>query len=120
MITRSSNSINNENHFLNIPLIIESGFEKRLFMEILIFSSNGILVNKESTSRLATFRLFSYNKTSSTKERESLTVNSLWDISEKMGTKSFVDLYVRSPIVKRMGLIRGSSFLRSLCTLFDQ
>lgn len=54
---------------------MESGFEKRLFMEILMISSNGTLVNRESTSRLTTFRLFSCIKSSPTKERESLTVN---------------------------------------------
>lgn len=56
-------------------------------------------------------------KISSTSEKESLTVNSFYVISDKMGTKKFTNLEAMVPITKRIGLNAGNSVERSLCML---
>ena len=62
--------------FLDIPLAKISGAWKSLFMQISIVSSNEMLVNKASISKLVMQKSQSWVKISKTKVKESLTVNS--------------------------------------------
>ena len=59
-----------------------------------IVSSNGMLVKRLSMSKLAMIQLASKLTTSSAKEKESWTVNSLTVKGDKIGTKNFAKLYV--------------------------
>ena len=60
-------------------------------MQISIVSSTEMLIQKQSTSKLAISRLLSCIKTL-TKGNESFTVNSFCVISNKMETKHFANL----------------------------
>ena len=84
--------------FLDIPLTKVSGVLKSFFTQISIVSSNGMLVNKASTSKLAIWRSLFWVKISSTKVKESRALNSFCVISDRTETKSFVSLYVGVPI----------------------
>ena len=56
---------------------------------------------------------------SSTKVKESVTVNSFCVTSDRTGTKNFASLYVGVPIAERISLNGGNPFRRGLCTLAD-
>ena len=64
-------------------------------------SSNGMLVKRFSTSKLAMIKLASKITTSSANENESWTVNSLTVKGDKIGTKNFARLYVDMPIADK-------------------
>ena len=72
--------------FLDISSSEVSGVWKSYFTQISIVSSNGMLVNKASTSKLAKQRSLSWVKISWTKIKGSLTVNSFCVISDRKGT----------------------------------
>ena len=105
--------------FLDIPLIKLSGVLKSFLTQISIVLSNGMLVNKASTSQLAIWRSLFWVKISSTKVKESLTANSFCVISDRTETKSFASLYVRVPIAEILVLNGGNAFIRGLWTLAD-
>ena len=63
-----------------------------------------MLVNNDSTSRLAIKRELSYFVISLAKLKESLTVNSLWVKDSKIGIKNFARLYPGVLIAERIGL----------------
>ena len=66
-----------------------------------------MLVNNDSTSRLAIKRELSYFVISLAKLKESLTVNSLWVKGSKIGIKNFARLYPGVLIAERIGLNLG-------------
>ena len=66
-------------------------------------SSNGMLMKRLSTSKLAMIQLASKLTTSSESENGSWTVNSLKVKGDKIGTKNFASLYVGVPIADKMG-----------------
>ena len=70
---------------------------------MLMVSSKGILVKRESTSRLAIYSWESCFRISSAKANESLTVNSLDVKGAKMGTKNLASLYAGVPIADKIG-----------------
>ena len=49
--------------------------------------------------------------------KESLTVNSICIISDRMSTKNFASLYARMSITDRMDLNGGNPLLRASCIL---
>ena len=65
----------------------------RSLIELLIVSFNGMLVNKDSTSRLAIYNELSYNVIFLAKVKESLIVNSLWVRGSGIGMKNLAKLY---------------------------
>ena len=71
-------------------------------------SSNGMLVKRVSTSKLAKIQLASTLTTSSANENESWTVNSLTVKGDKIGTKNFARFYVGVPIVVKWAEKRGN------------
>ena len=77
-------------------------------------SSNGMLVKRLSTSKLAMMQLASKLPTSSANENESWTVNSLTVKDEKIGNKNFSRLYVGVPIADKMGQKKGQLSMISL------
>ena len=93
--------------FSDISLIKVSEVWKSCFMQISIMSSNGMLVIKASTSKLAIQRPLSWVKVSWTK------------VVKRTGLKNFANFYVGVPIAERMGLSGGDPFLRGLCTWAD-
>ena len=78
-----------------------------------------MLLNKASTSKLTIWRSLFWVNISSTKVKESLTVNSFCVISDRTGTKKFATLYVGVPIPERIGLNDSNPFIRDLYTLGD-
>ena len=70
-------------------------------MQFSMVSSNGMLVKRFSTSKLAMIQLASKITTSSANENESWTVNSLTVKGDKIGTKNFARLYVDMPIADK-------------------
>ena len=80
-------------------------------------SSNGMLVNKEWTSKLAIQRSLFWVKISSRKVKEYLSVKLFCVISDRTRTKNFASLYVGVPIAERMCLNGDNPFLSDLCTL---
>ena len=66
-----------------------------------------MLVNSDSTSRLAIKRELSYFVISLTKLKESLIVNSLWVKGSKIDIKNFARLYPGVLIAERIGLNLG-------------
>ena len=54
---------------------------------------------------------------SSTKVKESLTVNSFCVMSDRTGTRNFASLYVGVSIAERIGLNGGNTFIRGLFSL---
>ena len=82
-----------------------------------IVSFKGILVNRDSMSKLAITRLESNVKSSSAKENESLIVYSLDVKDASKGTKNFAILYVGVPISDKMGRKGGTPSLIGLCIL---
>ena len=80
-------------------------------------SSNGMLVKRVSTSKLAKIQLASTLTTSSANENESWTVNSLTVKGDKIGTKNFARLYVGVPIADKMSRKEGQLSIIGLCTL---
>ena len=83
-------------------------------MQISMIFSSGMLINKESTSRLAKNKLGSFSQISSPKWNES--VYSFWVKVVKNGSKNFASLYVGVPIAYKIGWKGGRPFLISLCT----
>ena len=88
----------------------------KLSMQITMISSSGMLINKESTSRLAKNKLGSFSQISSAKWNETVTVYSFWVKGVKNGSKNFASLYVGVPIAYKIGWKGGRPFLISLCT----
>ena len=82
-----------------------------------IVSFKGILVNRDSMSKLAITRLESNVKSSSEKENESLIVYSLDVKGASKGTKNFAILCVGVPISDKMGRKSGTPSLIDLCIL---
>ena len=72
---------------LDIPLTKVPKVSKSFFMQISVVSSNGMLVNKASTSKLAIWRSLFWVKILSTKVKESLTANSFCVISDRTELK---------------------------------
>ena len=83
--------VNHKNHFrcsFNFNLNLEvSGFWKSFLTQILLVLSNGMLVNKQLTSKLSINRHCSELKFHKIKVKESWTRNSFCAISEKIGAK---------------------------------
>ena len=71
--------------------------------QIFIVSARGILVNRESTSKLPIIRLLFWLTISSAKQKEPFTENSLAVIEASLGTKYLANLYVGVPIAERIG-----------------
>ena len=69
----------------------------------MIVSFNGMLVNKDSTSRLAIYRELSYVVISLAKLKESLILNSLWVRGSSIGIKNLAILYPGVFIADRIG-----------------
>ena len=86
-------------------------------MQFSMVPSNGMLVNRLSTSKLAMIQLASKLATSSANENESWAVNSLTVKGNKIGTKNFTRLYVGVPIADKMGRKEGQLSMIGLCTL---
>ena len=80
-------------------------------------SSNGMLVKRFSSPKLALIQLASKLATSSANENESWTVNSLAVKGDKIGTKNFARLYVPVPIADKMGQKERHLSMIGLCTL---
>ena len=80
-------------------------------------SSNGMLVKRLSTSKLAMLQLASKLTTSSANEKEPWSVNSLTVKVDKIGTKNFAGLYVGVPIADKMDQKEGQLSIIGLCTL---
>ena len=70
--------------------------------QILMVSSKGIFVNKESLSRLAMCKLESWWQISSAKWNEWVTVNSLAVAGVKIFSKNFANLLVGVPIAEKI------------------
>ena len=93
-----ANLVNHENHFLDITSTKVSGVWKSFFIQISTDSSNGMLINKASTYKLAIQRSLSWVKISSSKVKESLTVNSFYLISDRRETKKSYQFLYRGTI----------------------
>ena len=65
-------------------------------------SSNGVLVKRVSTSKVAMIQFASKLTTSSANENESWTVNSLTVKNDKIGTMNLPRLYVSVPIAYKI------------------
>ena len=65
-------------------------------------SSNGVLVKRVSTSKVAMIQFVSKLTTSSANENESWTVNSLTVKNDKIGTMNLPRLYVSVPIAYKI------------------
>ena len=76
-----------------------------------------MLVNSESTSRLAMNNLESCETISLAKENETLVVSSLDVILDKIGNKNFANLYVGVPIADKMGIYAGKLSMQGLYTI---
>ena len=85
----------------------------KLSMQISMVSSSGMLVNKESTSRLGIYKLGSYLQISSAKWNESVTV---YSFGVKNGSRNFANLLVGIPVAVKIRQKGGSSILASLYT----
>ena len=80
-------------------------------------SSNGMLVKRLSTFKLAMIQLASKLTTSSANENESWIVNSLTVKGDKIGTKNFARFYVGGPVAYKIGRKEGQLSMIGLCTL---
>ena len=79
-------------------------------MQISMVLSRGMLVNKESTSRLAIYKLASCLLISSVKWNESVMVYVFWVKGFKNGNRIFASLQVDIPIAYKIGQQGGSPF----------
>ena len=80
-------------------------------------SSNGMLLKRLSSSKLAMIQLTSKLATSSANNNESWIVNSLTVKGDKIGTKNFPRLYVGVPVADKMGRKEVQLSMIGLCTL---
>ena len=78
-----------------------------------------MFVNKASTSKLAILRSLFCVKISSKIVKESLTVNSLCVISDRMENKNLASLYVGVPIAERIGMNGSNPIIKGLCISAD-
>ena len=79
-----------------------------------------MLVNKASTSKLVIWRSLFWVKISSTKVKESFTVNWFCVTSDRTATKSFASFYVGIPVAERIDLNDGNPLIKSLWILGDR
>ena len=79
-----------------------------------------MLVNKASTSKIVIWRSLFWVKISSTKAKESFTVNWFCVTSDRTPTKSFASFYVGIPVAERIDLNGGNPFIKSLWILGDR
>ena len=87
---KSDSLVNTVSRLRKISLEILGLFSSSLYklsMQTSMVSSNGMLVNKESTSRLVIFKLGSCLQISSAKSNEYVTVYSFWVNGIKNGSK---------------------------------
>ena len=80
-------------------------------------SSNGMLVKRLSTSKLALIQVASKLTTFSANENESWTVNPSTVKVDKIGTKNFARLYAGMSIADKMDRKERQLSMIGLCTL---
>ena len=80
-------------------------------------SSNGMLVKRLSTSKLALIQVASKLTTFSANENESRTVNPSTVKVDKIGTKNFARLYAGMSIADKMDRQERQLSMIGLCTL---